>query len=57
MRWLIDVFGEEPVPVQALAAKALDLMDWTPEEAFNQVVANLKFLEERLVVLLHSPLR
>lgn len=57
VRWLIDVFGEEPVPVQALAAKALDLMDWTPEEAFNQVVANLKFLEERLVVLLHSPLR
>jgi len=57
VRWLVDVFGEKPVPVQALVAKALDFMDWTPEEAFNQVVANLKFLEERLVVLLDSPLR
>ncbi|MEN9202622.1 MAG: class I SAM-dependent methyltransferase [Thermostichus sp. DG_1_6_bins_120] len=57
VRWLIDVFGEEPVPVQALVKKAVDLMDWTQEEAFGQVLANLKFLEERLVLLLNSPLR
>ncbi|MEN9223664.1 MAG: hypothetical protein Q6M04_14610, partial [Thermostichus sp. BF3_bins_97] len=57
VRWLIDVFGEKPVPVQALVAKAMEYMDWTQEEAFSQVLANLKFLEERLVLLLNSPFR
>jgi hypothetical protein len=57
VRWLIEVFGEKPVPVQVLVAKAMEYMDWPQEEAFNQVLANLKFLEERLVLLLDSPLR
>ncbi|MFQ3583673.1 MAG: class I SAM-dependent methyltransferase [Cyanobacteriota bacterium] len=57
VRWLIEAFGEKPVPVQALVAQAMEFMDWTQEEAFNQVLANLKFLEERLVLLLNSPFR
>lgn len=57
VRWLIEVFGQDPVPVQALVAKAMELMDWTQEEAFSQVLANLKFLEERLILLLNSPFR
>lgn len=55
-RWLISAF-EQPVPVQALVAKAMELMDWTQEEAFSQVLANLKFLEDRLVLLLDSATR
>lgn len=57
VRWLVDVFGPLPVPVQLLVHKAMEIMDWTQEEAFSQVLANLKFLEERLVILLNSPLR
>ncbi|NJL98584.1 MAG: class I SAM-dependent methyltransferase [Synechococcaceae cyanobacterium SM2_3_2] len=55
-RWLISAF-EQPVPVQAMVAKAMALMDWSQEEAFAQVQANLKFLEERLILLLDSPSR
>jgi SAM-dependent methyltransferase len=57
VRWLVDVFGPLPVPVQSLVHKTMEIMDWTQEEAFSQVLANLKFLEERLVILLNSPLR
>lgn len=56
-RWMIDAFDVEPVPVQHLVQKAKELMDWAEEEARAQVIANLKFLEERLVLLLDSPLR
>ncbi len=55
-RWLISAF-DQPVPVQAMVAKAMALMDWSQEEAFAQVQANLKFLEERLILLLDSPSR
>ena len=55
-RWLISAF-DQPVPVQAMVAKAMALMDWSQEEAFAQVQANLKFLEERLILLLESPSR
>ncbi len=55
-RWLINAF-ERPVAVQGLVFQAMNLMGWTQEEAFDQVLANLKVLEERLVILLDSPQR